>query len=106
MHKEETFFEKYGLEVGFGEVEVGNTYPIYGMITKFIDDSIDNIIVEVNENITVKMAIPSQEKIDILKKRAFQPGIFVSKVLEINENTGIVVECSTVIFGKLTEECH
>ena len=37
--KEPNFFEKFGLEVATGEVEVGQTYPIYGMITKVLDET-------------------------------------------------------------------
>jgi hypothetical protein len=44
------------------------------------------------------MTIPDQEKIDLLKERAFEPGIFVSTV--VNKEPKIVVDCSTVVFGK------
>jgi len=37
--------------------------------------------------------------VEILKERAFEPGIFVSKILSKGE-TGIVVDCSTVVFGR------
>ena len=34
--KEQNFFDKFGLEVTSGDVEIGQTYPIYGMITKVL----------------------------------------------------------------------
>jgi hypothetical protein len=95
------FFEKFGLEVANGEVEVGQTYPIYGMITKFISETPGHVVVELNFSIRASMAIPEQAKIEILKQRAFEPGIFVSTVVSKDES--IVVDCSTVVFGKRQE---
>lgn len=91
-------FEKFGCEVQFGDVEVGNTYPLYGMITKILDDSPGHVIVELNFSITANMSIPEAEKIELLKERAFEPGIFVSTVTSKGEK--IEVDCSTVVFGK------
>ena len=97
-NKEQNFFEKFGLEVTSGEVEIGSTYPIYGMITKFLDEAPGKVIVELNFNIKASMSIPEPEKINLLKERAFEPGIFVSTVT--SKEDGIQVECSTVVFGK------
>lgn len=97
----EDFFEKFGLEVSSGEVEIGNTYPIYGMITSFISDEPGNVVVELNYSIKANMAIPDTTKVELLKERAFEPGIFVSTVKDKGEQ--IVVDCSTVIFGKKQE---
>lgn len=96
--KEQNFFEKFGLEVATGEVEIGNTYPIYGMITKLIDETPGNVIVELNFSITANMSIPDEDKIELLKQRAFEPGIFVSRV--VSKDDGITVDCSTVVFGR------
>ena len=46
--EQNNFFEKFGLEVASGEVEVGQTYPIYGMITKVLDDTPGSVCVEIN----------------------------------------------------------
>ncbi len=100
-NSDKNFFEKYGLEVAAGDVEVGSTYPIYGMITKFIHDEPGKVIVELNFSIKANLAIPSQDKVDILKSRAFEPGIFVSTV--ISKESGVEVDCSTVVFGKRAE---
>jgi hypothetical protein len=96
--EEQNFFEKFGLEITSGEVEVGKIYPIYGMITKFLDDQPNFVVVELNFNIVAKMTVPEGEKIELLKERAFEPGIFVGKVIENTEK--IHIECSTVIFGR------
>jgi len=97
-NKEQNFFEKFGLEVTSGEVEIGQTYPIYGMITKIIDETPGNVLVEINFAIRASMQIPDRDKVEVLKQRAFEPGIFVSTVTSKEE--GIVVDCSTVVFGR------
>lgn len=96
--KDVNFFEKFGLEVTSGDVEVGQTYPIYGMITKLIDDTPGNVIVEINFSIRANMAIPDQDKVELLKQRAFEPGIFVSTVK--TKEPSLMVDCSTVVFGR------
>lgn len=98
QNKEENFFEKFGLEVASGEVEIGSTYPIYGMITKIVDDTPGAVIVELNFSIKANMTIPEKEKIDLLKERAFEPGIFVSTIT--SKDNGVCVDCSTVVFGR------
>ncbi|MFM1847124.1 MAG: hypothetical protein RL417_598 [Pseudomonadota bacterium] len=101
QNKEQNFFEKFGLEVATGEVEVGQTYPIYGMITKMIDDTPGQVTVEINFSIRASMTIPDKDKVEILKQRAFEPGIFVSTVT--SKDNGIAVDCSTVVFGRRQE---
>jgi hypothetical protein len=96
--KELNFFEKFGLEVTSGEVEIGQTYPIYGMITKILDETPGSVVVEINFSIRANMAIPEQSKVDLLKERSFEPGIFVSTVK--SKESGLEVDCSTVVFGK------
>ncbi len=97
-NKEMNFFEKFGLEVTSGEVEIGRTYPIYGMITKLLDETPGKVVVELNFSIKAHMAIPEPEKITLLKERAFEPGIFVSTVT--SKEQGITVDCNTVVFGR------
>jgi hypothetical protein len=101
MEEPKDFFEKYGLEVATGEVEVGHTYPIYGMITQFLSDIPGEVIVQLNFTITANMAIPDGEKIEVLKQRAFEPGIFISTVT--SKEPAITVDCSTVVFGRKNE---
>lgn len=95
---ENNLFEKFGLEVQTGEVEIGNTYPIYGMITSILDDTPGSVLVELNFNIKATMTIPDSDKIETLKARAFEPGIFVSTIT--SKTNGVEVDCSTVVFGK------
>lgn len=95
---EKDFFEKFGLEVTTGDVEIGKTYPIYGMITKVLSDCPGGVVVEINFSIRANMSIPDSAKIELLKERAFEPGIFVSTVK--SKDSGIEVDCSTVVFGK------
>jgi hypothetical protein len=97
-NKEQNFFEKFGLEVTSGDVEIGQTYPIYGMITKILDETPGSVIVEINFAIKANMAIPDRDNIELLKQRAFEPGIFVST--SPSKNDSIAVDCSTVVFGK------
>jgi hypothetical protein len=97
-NKDQNFFEKFGCEVQVGEVEVGTTYPLYGMITKVLDDTPGKVVVELNFTITANMSIPDPAKIELLKERAFEPGIFVSTVT--NKAPRVEVDCSTVVFGK------
>jgi hypothetical protein len=44
------------------------------------------------------MTIPDPAKVELLKERAFEPGIFVSTVTL--KEPKIEVDCSTVVFGK------
>lgn len=94
----ENFFEKYGLEVSTGEVEIGGTYPIYGMITKVLSEVDGKVIVELNFSIEATMSIQDSSKINLLKERAFEPGIFVATVT--SKEGGVKVDCGTVVFGK------
>jgi hypothetical protein len=95
---EKDFFEEYGLEVKSGSVEVGETYPIFGMITKVVSDAPGNVVVELNFNILARMNIPDTTRIETLKERAFESGIFVSTVT--SKEPAVEVECQTIIFGR------
>ncbi|NLF24130.1 MAG: hypothetical protein GX589_00520 [Deltaproteobacteria bacterium] len=96
--KEQNFFEKYGLEVSAGEVELGKTYPIYGMITKILDETPGHVVVEINFSITANMIVPEKDKVEVLKERAFEPGIFISTVT--TKQPTVTVDCQTVVFGR------
>ena len=68
------------------------------MITKLLDETPGKVVVEINFSIRANMAIPEAEKINLLKERAFEPGIFVSTVT--SKENGISVDCNTVVFGR------
>jgi len=95
---ESNFLEKFGLEVCSGEVEIGETYPIYGMITKFLEELPGRVLVELNYSIRATMTIPDNTKVELLRERAFEPGIFISTVT--SKQDGIAVDCTTVVFGR------
>ncbi len=96
--KTPNLLEEYGLEVTAGEVEEGKTYPIFGMVTKILNDIPGEVEVELNFSIIAKMNLPTPAKVELLKKRAFEPGIFLSKILTKSDT--MIVDCQTVIFGK------
>lgn len=91
-------FEDLGLQVVQGDVEVGKTYPIFGMITRLIDETPGNVVVELNYSIVAKMTINEADRVELLKERAFESGIFVSTIL--TKEPAIEVDCQLVVFGK------
>lgn len=93
--------QAYESVVKMDNVEVGGTYPIYGMITRIISEKPGLVVVELNYNIHATMRIPELQKVELLKQRAFEPGIFVASVTSITPI--IEIECSTVVFGKATK---
>lgn len=97
-NQEKNLFDELGLDVKFAEVSLGEVYPIYGTITKFVDDTPGNIIVMINDHIEARMNVVEEDKIDLLKNRCFDPGIFVCTITQTTPS--ISAECSTVVFGK------
>jgi hypothetical protein len=86
------------ITVQYGDVEVGQSYPLYGMITKFIDERPGRVVAELNHGqIVAEFKIFDKAAIERLKSRAFDPGIFVATVEQ--KFPQIRVSCSTVIFG-------
>ena len=92
------FFQEFGLEVINGEIEIGKVYPLFAMITKFIDDTPGQVRVELNFHIQAQLTVDDPERVQLLKERMFESGIFVSKV--VTKDPSIEVACQTVIFGK------
>lgn len=95
---ENNLFDSLGLTIKHGEVEVGQTYPIYGMITQILSSTPGNMKVMVNYNIELTLSVEGLDKIELLKERCFDPGIFVTTIDEI----GSIIKgtCSTIVFGK------
>ena len=96
--REQNLFELLGLEVRPGAVEVGETYPIFGMITDLSSEVEGRVTAELNHNITAYISVEDSAKVDLLKQKAFETGIFVCRVLATNPR--LEVECQAVIFGK------
>lgn len=94
----EDLFEELGLQVAPSEVEVGKTYPIFGVITKIINDEPGQVVVELNYSITAKMHVSESSRVELLKERAFESGIFVCTIL--NKEPSVEVDCQVVIFGR------
>ena len=91
-------FEQLGLEVCRGDVEVGNTYPIFGAITRFVSEDPGSVVIELNHQILARISVSETQKVELLKSRSFEPGIFVSTVVATDPS--IIVDCKTVIFGR------
>lgn len=96
--KDDNLFDQLGLSVQYGSVKVGETYPLYGAITKILDDTPGRVVVLINDNIQLHMNIEDPDKVALLKNRAFEPGIFVCTITKEGEN--IEADCTTVVFGK------
>lgn len=99
MENKDTFFNKFSLKVENSDVEVGKTYPIYGMITKIINEVPGEVEVELNYSLIAKLNLNSADKVEAIKRHAFEPGIFVSTIVK-KESEVTEVDCHTVIFGK------
>lgn len=90
--------EELKIEIGKQEVVVGGTYPIFGMITDIEQNESGAIYAQINYNIRAKLNRVDSTKLEFLRKKAFESGIFVSTVTSKGEN--IEVDCKTIIFGQ------
>ena len=95
---EKDLFKDLGLSLEYRDVELGQIYPIYGAITKFISDEPGNVVVMINDQILATLSVIDDDKINVLKQRTFDSGIFVCTITEKGDT--IKADCSTVIFGK------
>lgn len=98
LNNEGDFFDQLGLEVKHGDVEIGTTYPIFGMITRILNETPGNVIVEINYSIVANMNVSDPARVEVLKERAFESGIFVSTV--VAKEPQVEVDCQVVIFGR------
>ena len=101
LAKKKDIFEENGLTIETRDVEVGKTYPIFAMITKFLDEQPNKVTVELNFGIQAEFAIASEKQINILKERVFESGIFVSTIC--SKEPEIQVHCKKVVFGRRAE---
>ena len=104
---EDDFLEKYQLGIDYTAVEdltVGETYPLYGMITKFIDDTPGSVVVEFNRHVHLKLNVVEEEKVALLKERSFETALFVCDFVSGGETP--IFSCQTIIFGKKSGELH
>jgi len=99
-NKNENLFDQLGVEVTFDDVEVGHTYPLYGMITQIFETK-RGAVLELNHSIKLTVEFDKktrQEDVERLKIRAFEPGIFVSEIEWTHPNIG--GSCKQIVFGK------
>jgi len=97
-NEEKDFFKELGLQLSQGEVSKGGTYPIFGMITKIVDETPGNVAVEINNQMIIRFYLHDPSGIATIKSRLFETGVFVSKVTETEPV--VIAQCETVIFGK------
>ena len=87
------------------DAEIGKSYPIYGSLTNVWQGVPGMLIAEI-EHSTIAVIMDADEKFaEDLKKRLFEPGIFVSKVLLLEQGRA-VVRCSRVFFSRLSDTQH
>ena len=96
--KKENVFSQLGLTAETSAVEVGKTYPIFGVITELEQKECGRVVAVVNSGIVIKMNIPNEKTVRVLRERAYESGIFISKVTSVGDK--IEADCKTVIFGK------
>lgn len=84
------------VEVNKANVTLGETYPLYGMITRIVHEEPGSTTIEINNQILAHISV-SDEYLTLLKKRAFEPAIFIAK---ITSTQPLECVCSTIIFGK------
>lgn len=94
----EELVDNLGLVATMKEVEIGGVYPVYGVITRVIESLDGTVEVEINHDIKVEMSVQDSSKLDLIKSRAFEAGIFVSEVVSVEPQ--LRIKCSAVIFGK------
>lgn len=103
--KSESFFEKFGLSVQSNPVEIGKTYPIYGMITAIELEEPTQLTVIINNHIRATLNIRDENHLNLVRERAMEPGIFVATFIEelvVTENNPIshLASVKTIVFGK------
>lgn len=94
---QDDLLQKYNLKLEPSQVEIGKTYPLYGMITNIINETFEDFTIEVNYQIILKCFVKDANSVNIIKERAFEPGIFVTEITSTEPVSG---NCGTIVFGK------
>jgi hypothetical protein len=71
------------------------------MVTNILSEDPEHpsgVMIEINRNITAKIRLCDTTKLQMLKERAFETGIFISTI--VAKKPSILVECETIIFGR------
>ncbi len=100
--EEKNLFDEYGLQAAWADadsIKIGETYPIYGMITNIEKYEPDDFRVTINYNIHGKVFCQDPSKLEIVKERAFESAIFITKIEDIRDGN-FYGTIQTIVFGK------
>jgi hypothetical protein len=68
------------------------------MITEIISER--PLVVVINNQVEGTCIVEDQDKINLVKERAFEPGIFITNIEERREDGTYVGTIQTIVFGK------
>jgi len=86
------------IKLGLENVEIGETYPFYGKITRVFEATKQGTVVEIDGKINLTMNLDNPDHVQKLKARAFELGIFVATVTATEPK--VEGNCTTVVFGR------
>jgi hypothetical protein len=78
--------------------EIGRTYPVYGMITEIISEK--PLVIRVNNQLEGTCLVEDQDKIDLVKSRSMEPGIFITTFEGQKEDGMYFGTVKTIVFGR------
>jgi len=100
----------YAVEADESCLDLDTPYPVYGMVTKILDSVTHDLEIVISNNILAHVNLPKDklaEQIEIIKRKAFEPGVFWINFTRISpdpENKypyeGV---CSQILFNNSTE---
>ena len=107
--KEPLTFQDLGMELQWSEasqLQIGQQYPMMGAITKILSEDLADVKVEVNHNIEISLNVASAENLDMLKRKSFETGIFITEITELDLDNPdpkaykIKGRANAIIFGR------
>lgn len=88
MWTQKKTFADLGIEIALIPPKVGETVPLYGMITNILAETENTLVVEINYNIKLTINNTTKDHIKTIKERIFEPGIFVSTITNVFDDLG------------------
>lgn len=79
--------------------QIGDTCRLYGVITNVVEKSEGMIEVEIDSSICAYFTTTNRRDIEFVKERAFEPAIFICRVLS-KDAAKAIVDCRTMLSGK------
>lgn len=76
---EEIFSEEGNTKLEYmtgDSIELGKVYPLYGVLTKILEDTPEKLIAEINGNIKMTLNNPKEEHKHLLQRKFMEPSIF------------------------------